>query len=75
MMVEEGFIVRYFDDHPFGIGVYTFAETLVADVAVGITLQLDEITTVTFFRHDAARNMRLTSFGRERLGYCTLVSL
>jgi hypothetical protein len=65
MLVEEGFIVRYFDDHPFGIGVYTFAETLAADAAVGVTLQLDEITIVTFLRNDTARNMRLRTFGRE----------
>jgi hypothetical protein len=64
MLVEDGFIIRYFDDHQFGIHMYTFAETLAADAA-GVTLQLDEITTFTFVRHDAARNMRLTTFGRE----------
>jgi hypothetical protein len=74
LLVEKGFVVRYFDDHPFGIGVYTFAETLAADAVVGITLQLDEITSVTFVRHDATRNMRLHPLV-EKLGYCILVSL
>jgi hypothetical protein len=40
MMVEEGFIVRYFYDHPFGIGVYTFAKTLAADAAVRLLQSL-----------------------------------
>jgi hypothetical protein len=65
MLVEAGQIVRYFDDHPFGIGVYTFRDTLIADVVSGLTFELDEITTVTFVKHDEAKNMRLTAFGRE----------
>jgi hypothetical protein len=65
MLVESGHIVRYFDDHPFGIGVFTFPETLVADAVVNLSFELDDETTVTFVRHDAARNMRLTTFGRE----------
>jgi hypothetical protein len=65
MLVESGHVVRYFDDHPFGIGVFTFPETLVADAVVNLSFELDDETTVTFVRHDAARNMRLTTFGRE----------
>jgi hypothetical protein len=65
MLVESGHIVRYFDDHPFGIGVYTFRDTLTADIVSGLTFELDEITTITFVKHDEAKNMRLTAFGRE----------
>jgi hypothetical protein len=57
--------VRYYDDHPFGLGVYTFPDTLTADAVRGLTYELDEITTVTFVKHNEAKNMRLTSFGRE----------
>jgi hypothetical protein len=31
----------------------------------GLTFELDEITTITFVKHDEAKNMRLTAFGRE----------
>jgi hypothetical protein len=65
MLVESGHIVRYFDDHPFGIGVFTFPETLVADAVVNLSFELDDEITVTLVRHDPARNMRLTTFGRE----------
>jgi hypothetical protein len=64
-LVTEGYIVRYYDDHPFGLGVYTFPGTLTADAVRGLTYELDEITTVTFVKHNEAKNMRLTSFGRE----------
>jgi hypothetical protein len=50
---------------PFGIGVYTFRDTLTADIVSGLTFEIDEITTITFVKHDEAKNMRLTSFGRE----------
>ena len=53
------------DDTAFGIGTYTFQSVLAADTVIGLTLELDEITTVTFVKHDATRNMRLTAFGRE----------
>jgi hypothetical protein len=65
MLVEAGHIVRYFDDHPFGLGVYTFRDTLIADSVSGLTFELDDITTITFFKHDEAKNMRVTTFGRE----------
>jgi hypothetical protein len=65
MLVEAGHLVRLYDDHPFGIGVYTFRDTLTADTVSGLTFQLDEITTITFVKHDEAKNMRLTAFGRE----------
>jgi hypothetical protein len=35
MLVEAGYTVRRFDDHPFGIGVFTLNETLAVDTVVG----------------------------------------
>jgi hypothetical protein len=65
MLNEAGHIVRAFDDHPFGIGSFTFTHTLAADTVIGLTFALDEDTNVTFVKHNEARNMRLTTFGRE----------
>ena len=64
-LVESGCAVLHLDDHPFGLGVFKLVDTLHADTAVGLTFEVDEITTVTFVRHDHAKNMRLASFGRE----------
>jgi hypothetical protein len=64
LLEEAGQHVSEFDDHPFGLGVYTFTHTLAADTVVGLTFELDEITTVNFVKHNEAKNMRLTSFGR-----------
>jgi hypothetical protein len=64
-LVTKGYIVRYVDDHPFGLGVFTFPDTLTVDVVKGLTYELDEITNITFVKHNEAKNMRLTSFGRE----------
>jgi hypothetical protein len=64
LLGEDGYTVQFFDDHPFGIGVFTIHETLAADTVAGQTFELDEITTVPFVKHNAARNMRLTAFGR-----------
>jgi hypothetical protein len=65
MITEAGFTVTAFDDHPLGLGVFTMIDTLAADGVVGTNFQLDEDTVVTFVKHDQARNMRLTTFGRE----------
>jgi hypothetical protein len=65
LLVEDGHIVRYFDDHPFGLGVYTFPDTITADAVAGLTYELDEVTTINFVKHNGAKNMRLTTFGRE----------
>ena len=64
-LVESGCAVLDWDDHPFGLGVFKLVDTLRADTAIGLTFEADEITTVTFVRHDQAKNMRLSSFGRE----------
>jgi hypothetical protein len=65
LLDESGYTVAEFDDHPFGLGSFTFTHTLAADTVVGLSFELDELTTVTFVKHDAAKNMRLTAFGRE----------
>jgi hypothetical protein len=62
---ESGYTIAEFDDHPFGLGSFTFTHTLAADTVVGLSFELDELTTITFVKHDAAKNMRLTTFGRE----------
>jgi hypothetical protein len=62
LLEEAGHHVNEFDDHPFGLGVYTFTHTLAADTVVGLTFELDEIATVNFVKHNEAKNMRLTSF-------------
>jgi hypothetical protein len=63
LLEESGYAVSAFDDHLFGLGSYTFAHTLAADTVVNLTFEIDEITTATFVKHNAAKNMRLTSFG------------
>jgi hypothetical protein len=57
--------VSSFDGHPFGLGSYTFQHTLDTDTVIGLSFELDEITYVTFVKHNEAKNMRLTAFGRE----------
>ena len=65
LLNESQLFVSRFDDHPLGLGIFTMTETLIADATVGTTFEIDEITTVTFVKHNEARNMRLTPFGRE----------
>jgi hypothetical protein len=65
MITEAGFTFTAFDDHPLRLGVLTMIDTLAADGVVGTNFQLDDETIITFVKHDQARNMRLTTFGRE----------
>jgi hypothetical protein len=65
LLVEDGFTVRRTDDHPFGLGTFTLSDTLVVDTVVGMTLQINDLMTITFVKLDQARNRRLASFGRE----------
>jgi hypothetical protein len=69
MLVEVGHVVSYFDDHPFGIGVYTFRDTLAVDTVAGMTFALDEITNINFFKHNVSKNMRITAYV-EKPGFC-----
>src|SRR3954463_447241 len=65
LLDESQLFVSRFDDHPLGLGIFTMTETLIADATVGTTFEIVEITTVTFVKHNEARNMHLTAFGRE----------
>jgi hypothetical protein len=38
---------------------------MAADVVVGLTYELDEDTNINFVKHNEAKNMSLTTFGRE----------
>jgi hypothetical protein len=58
---EAGHHVTAFDDHPFHLGSYTFAHTLQADTVVNLTFELDEITTVTFVKHNVVILLGLAS--------------
>jgi hypothetical protein len=64
LLDEAGYTVSLYDDHPFGLGSYTFSHTLFADTVIGLSFEVDEITTVTFVKHNETKNMRLASFGR-----------
>jgi hypothetical protein len=65
MIQVTGIVVRAVDDHPFGLGIYTLSDILAADSVRGLTFEVDEDITVTFVKHDEAKNMRLTGFGRD----------
>jgi hypothetical protein len=65
MIQEAGFVVTAVDDHPFGLGIYTLSDTLVAASVRGMSFEVDDEITVTFVRHNQAQNMRLTGFGRD----------
>jgi hypothetical protein len=65
LLIKSNYLVVDFDDHPFGLGLFTMVDTLTADTVAGLTFEVDEITSVTFVKHDDARNMRITSFGQE----------
>jgi hypothetical protein len=65
LLEEGGHSVSAYDDHPFGLGSFTFLHSLNADTVIGQSFEIDDITTVTFVRHNEAKNMRITSFGRS----------
>ena len=53
-------------DQPFGIGIFGFVEPFIRDTAVATTFQLDdEDLVISFVPHNAALNMRLTTYGPE----------
>ena len=58
------------DDYPLGIAIFGFPDLVIRDVVVGTTFELDEDegnlnTVVSFVPHDAALNMRLTTYGPQ----------
>jgi hypothetical protein len=57
LLEESGYAVSAFDDHPFGLGSYTFQHTIAADTVIGMSFELDEVTSVMFVKHNEARNM------------------
>ena len=70
LLHESHFFPTEVEDHPLGIGIFGFDDSLVRDTVVGTTFELDEMqadehTVISFVPHDAALNMRLTTFGPE----------
>jgi hypothetical protein len=55
LLEESGYMVSAFDDHPFWLGSYTFVHTLAADTIIGLSFEFDEITSVTFVKHNEAK--------------------
>ena len=57
-------------DHPLGVGIFGFVNSVVRDTVVGTTFELDEFQAeehivISFVPHDAALNMRLTTYGPQ----------
>ena len=51
-------------DHPFGIGIFGFADSFLRDSAVATPLELeDEDLLITLVPHNEALNRRTTTFG------------
>ena len=70
LLHESEFFPTEVGDHPLGVGIFGFPNTLIRDAVVGTTFELDEEefdepVVISFVPHDAALNMRLTSFGPE----------
>ena len=58
------------NDYPLGIAIFRFPDSVIRDVVVGTTFELDEDeenlnTIVSFVPHDAAINMMLTTYGPQ----------
>ena len=70
LLHESEFFPTEAGDHPRGVGIFGFTDTIVRDAVVGTTFEIDEDefdehVVISFFPHDAALNMRITSFGPE----------
>ena len=70
LLHESNFFPTEVDDYPLGIGTFGFVDYVVRDAVVGTTFELDEDdenmnTVVSFVPHDAAINMRMTSYGPQ----------
>ena len=66
MLQEAQLFTTEVSDHPFGIGIFGFADSFIRDTAVATPLELeDEDMLVTFVPHNEALNRRSTTFGPE----------
>ena len=70
LLHESEFFPTEAGDHPLGVGIFGFTDTIVRDAVVGTTFEIDEDefdehVVISFVPHDAALNMRITSFGPE----------
>ena len=68
LLHESNFFPIEVDDYLLGIVMFGFADLVIRDTVVGTTFELDEDednlnSVVSFVPHDAAINMRQTSFG------------
>ena len=64
LLHEAGLHPTEASDHPLGIGTFAFANSFIRDTAVNTTFQLDdEDLVVSFVCHNAALNMRTTTYG------------
>lgn len=68
LLHEFNFFPTEVDDYPLGIDIFGFVDSAVRDAVVGTTFELDEDyenmnIVVSFVPHDAAINMRMTSYG------------
>ena len=70
LLHESHFFPTEVKDHPLGIDIFGFDDSLIRDSVVGTTFELDEFQAeehivISFVPHDAALNMHLTTFGPE----------
>ena len=66
MLHEAGLHTTEISDHPLGVGMFAFANYFIRDTAVNTTFQIDdEDLVISFVRHNAALNMRNTTYGPE----------
>ena len=66
MLHEMQLFTTEVSDHPFGIGIFGFTDSLMRDTAVNTPIELEEEDLlVTFVPHNEALNRRTTSFGPE----------
>lgn len=70
LLHESHYFPTEVDDHPLGIGIFGYVDSVARDVVVGTTFELDEDednlhTVISFVPHDAAINMRRTTYGPQ----------
>lgn len=70
LLHDSHFLPTKVEDHPLGVGIFGFADSMVRDAVVGTKIELDEFqaeehTVISFVPHDVFLNMRSTTFGPE----------